>query len=418
MNQLFPTTPGVYFFKDATNTIIYIGKAVCLKDRIRSYFQKGPTDWKVASLMAEYAAIDWISTATEAEALLLEAELVKKHQPKYNVLLRDGQPFLYIVVTEQPVPELKLVRNKKFKGRYYGPFIHKMQARKVYTFVMETFRLSLCNTKIANGCLKYHLGNCAGNCRPDFDLQDYIFRLTVAIDALANNQNEFKRKIEDQVRIYIKELSFEKAQRLYGYLQDIESIFHFINVRYSDQKFAHDLVRVTAPTHVKKDFSIIGRELKEFLGVAQEIHTIDCFDISHFQSQFIVGSCVRFTNGEADKNKFRRFKIKSVVEQNDYAALAEIVARRYKEGKDLPDLVLIDGGKGQLNAVKDLYPQTLIISLAKREERIYWPGNSEGKRLDLHTGVGTLLIALRDYAHHFAITYHRKRRSSELQGAS
>jgi len=414
MTSSFPNNSGVYFFKDAHDMIIYIGKAVCLRDRLRTYFQKGTTDWKVSSLMSEYATIDWIITSSEAEALLLEAELIKKHQPKYNVLLKSGQPFIYIVRTNQPIPELQLVRNKKVKGTYFGPFIHKIQARKVYAFLMQTFRLTLCSTKIANGCLNYHLGNCAGNCKTDFDLNDYLFRLDLAMAALGNRQDEFRQKIEDQIKVYAKQLAFEKAKRLYGYLTDIDTIFHFINVKYSDQKFAHDLIRVTAPAALKRDLSQAGTQIKEFLGVDTEIRTIDCFDISHFQGRSIVGSCVRFTDGHPDKNKFRRFKIQSLVDQNDYAALAEIVARRYKEGTDLPDLIMIDGGKGQLNAVKHLYPQALFISLAKREERIFWSDNPEGKQLDIHTQAGAVLIALRDYTHHFAITYHRQRRSKEI----
>lgn len=156
-------------------------------------------------------------------------------------------------------------------------------------------------------------------------------------------------------------------------------------------------------------------ELQKLLKLDQLPYTIDCFDISHFQSNELVGSCVRFTHGLPDKNNFRRFKIKTLTTQNDYAALQEIVARRYKDPRDIPDLVVIDGGKGQLSAVQQIIPTASCIALAKREERIFGTMiPHDGIVLDPHSEHGKLLIALRDYAHHFAINYHRLRRIKKL----
>lgn len=350
MDRSYPNSPGVYFFKDQNNQILYVGKAVSLRDRIRSYFQKtSPQDigsaWKIKSLLQEYKTIDFIVTPTETEALLLEAELIREHQPKYNVLLKDGQPFLYIMVTNDELPEFKIVRNKKEKGRYFGPFIHKMQARKVHSFLEKTFKLSLCNTKISQGCLKYHLGTCAGNCRSDFDSRDYQFRVSLTLAALTDDQVAFKKQIKEKIVDYNKRFLFEKAKHLHDYLTDIEHIFRVLRIRFSEDKFAEQIARVTAPQPIPANINKLGQELQQFLGIDKQIVTIDCFDISHFQSQSIVGSCVRFTNGVPDKKKFRHFKIKSLQEQNDYAALREIVLRRYKEGVDLPDLILIDAGR-------------------------------------------------------------------------
>ncbi len=409
----FPAGPGVYFFKTAEDIIIYVGKATSLRERVRSYFQK-TDDWKVNSLIAEHASIDFIATLTETEASILEAQLIAKYQPKFNVLLKDGQPFLYILFTQGALPEMKLVRNKKAKGKYFGPFIQKRPVRGMFAFLKHTFKLDLCNVKMQNGCLRFHLGTCAGNCKPDFNLSDYQFRLTLAMAALSNNQEEFRSLIDEQIKRYTNSMEFEKARTIHAYQTDVEKIFYAINVRYSEKKYEHEVIRVTAPQELKKDLSSVGRELAQLLHLPQEIRTIDCFDISHFQSQSIVGSCVRFTDGKPDKNKFRRFKIRSLEEQNDYAALQEIVARRYKSLDDIPDFVLIDGGKGQLNAVKDLVPAR-FVSLAKREERLYQPGDPDGIKLDVHTGIGSLLIALRDYAHHFAISYHRMRQSKALK---
>ena len=422
MNRTYPNSPGVYFFKDKDNAVIYVGKALSLRDRIRSYFQKINSgdirsDWKIKSLQEEYSTIEVIVTATETEALLLEAQLIKEHQPKYNVLLKNGQPFLYLLLTNSELPEFKIVRNKKLKGRYFGPFIQKMQARKAYGFLQQTFQLTLCKMNIAQGCLKYHLGICAGNCRPNFDRGDYQFRINLALAALTDDQVAFKKQIEEKIVAYNKQFMFEKAKMLHEYLLNINHIFGVLKARFSEDKFSAQVARITAPQQIPTDMHILAQELQQFLNVEKPLSTIDCFDISHFQSQSMVGSCVRFTNGVPDKRKFRHFKIKTLQEQNDYAALHEIVSRRYKEGTDLPDLILIDGGKGQLNAVKHLYPQALFVSLAKREETLYAPMFPDGKKLDLHTGVGRLLIGLRDYAHHFAITYHRKRKRMNLKGA-
>ena len=415
INKTFPHLPGVYFFKDKQSRIIYVGKATSLRDRIRSYFQKDASDLKVKSLIAEYEVVDYLVTNTETEAALLEAQLIREHQPKFNILLKDGQPFVYLMFTNGDLPEIKIVRNKKQKGRYFGPFLQKSQVRKMYAFLMHTFHLNLCNMRIEQGCLNYHLGICAGNCKKDFDTNDYIFRLNLAFDVLDHNEKDFKKKIKEQIAVYTAQFAFEKAKTLYDYLQNTDYIFKVLKARFTEYKYIDEVARVTAPKGMVKDFGALAAQLKEFLAVEKEIRSIDCFDISHFQSKSIVGSCVRFTDGRPDKNKFRKFKIKSLVEQNDYAALQEIVSRRYKDASQLPDLILIDGGKGQLSAVKDSVAGTLCISLAKREETIYQIDQSEGKKLDIHSGVGKLLIALRDYAHHFAITYHRKKQSMLLK---
>ncbi|MFA6991270.1 MAG: hypothetical protein WC192_04450, partial [Candidatus Babeliales bacterium] len=171
-----------------------------------------------------------------------------------------------------------------------------------------------------------------------------------------------------------------------------------------------DLIRL-AKIHVDTEISkqtTLPKALKNLLQLPIEPHTIDCFDISHKQGMYMVGSCVRFTDGKPDKKNFRHFYIKSIEQQNDYAALHEIVQRRYKNIKELPDLILIDGGKGQLNAVKNLFPKAEFASLAKKEETIFSKRIPEGKKLNLKSFVGQILTAIRDYAHHFAISFHRK----------
>lgn len=415
LEKSLPKLTGIYLFKNKENKVLYIGKALNLHHRVNSYFQKYTTDWKVQQLLDEYADINYILTPTETEALLLESQLIQQYKPKFNVLLKQGQPFLYILFTKDEIPQVKLVRNKKKKGKYFGPFLQKIPTRKAYRFIMQTFRLNLCNKKIEHGCLDYHIDNCAGSCKPNFDFEAYCFRVNLAMDVLKNKHEDFVHKVEEQMKRYTQALEFEKAQHLNEYLQNLDIIFQTIQTHFNESKFATDIFVATTPTPyaplVNKD---IAKQLQQFLNLATPVRTIDCFDISHFQSRNMVGSCVRFTDGKPEKHKFRRFKIKTIQQQNDYAALQEIVSRRYCDTSNIPDLILIDGGKGQLNAVCSIVPNANCVSLAKRKEILYGPQFPDGIHLDVSTDIGKLLIALRDYAHHFAINYHRLRRKKDI----
>jgi len=410
--KTLPNLPGVYLFKDVAGTVIYVGKAKSLKMRVSSYFHND-TDWKVQSLLQEAHRIDYVLTQTETEALLLEAQLVQEYLPKFNVLLKTGQPFIYLMATNDPLPELTIVRSKTRKGTYFGPFIHKQQARSVHTFLTNTFKLFCCNKKIENGCLDYHLARCAGTCMKSFDKADYLFRLSLAQDVLKKDHKEFLKKLATKIKEYSSALEFEKARTLNGYSESVETIFATLKTKFSQEKYASAVAAATSPFEEIDNYPETAQELKELLNLKGLPETIDCFDISHFQSQALVGSCVRFTHGKPDKNKFRKFKIRTLTEQNDYAALHEIVARRYKDPSDLPDLVLIDGGKGQRSAVLGLLPTTPCVSLAKREELLFSDAHPEGTPLTAKNPVGKLLISLRDYAHHFAISYHRLTRSKD-----
>lgn len=411
--QKIPDCPGVYLFKDGTGAIIYIGKAKSLKKRVSSYFSKNNRDWKIEALLEETKSIDHINTHSEHEALLLEAQLVKEHQPKFNVLLKGGQPFVYLVFTSD---DLSIERTKKNKGTYFGPFIHKQQARKVFDFLLSTFVLYRCNKKIENGCLDFHLGRCAGSCKKNFDSEDFKFRLSLAQDALGQNRDDFLKKVDEKIKEHSASLEFEKAKHLLAYKENIESIFQTLNAKFSPQKYATDISSATTPLSFLDDYDEVSEELKNLLQLPGLPERIDCFDISHFQSSYIVGSCIRFYRGKPDKNSFRRFKIQSLVEQNDYAALQECVMRRYKDNLNMPDLILIDGGKGQRNAIVPLVKEIPCVSLAKKEELLFSDIHPEGIPLHVNSKIGKLLICLRDYAHHFAISYHRLLRNKDMKG--
>lgn len=409
-----PSLPGVYLFKNQEHTVIYIGKAKSLKDRVKSYFNKY-RDWKVVALLEEASDFDYILTNTEIEAMLLEAQLIGEHKPKFNVLLKSGQPFVYLMFSHQDLPELKVVRNKKEKGTYFGPFLHKRQARSVAKFLIETFKLNICNKKIANGCLDYHIGICAGSCKDTFDHDEYLFRVDLAQNALRKNHTQFLKALKDRIQQESAGLHFEKAKHLHTFVTNLDTIFHTLHVKYSDEKFSSDVFIAMHQLKALPDRTALAYDLQQFLQTDKPIVTIDCFDISHFQSSYIVGSCVRFSNGLPDKHNFRKFKIRTISVQNDYAALQEIVARRYRDEKNLPDVILIDGGKGQLHAIEALlHDKTTIASLAKREELLYSKAHPQGVQLTLQTSIGKTLIALRDYAHHFAISYHKLRRTKDI----
>ncbi|RTL05872.1 hypothetical protein EKK58_06565 [Candidatus Dependentiae bacterium] len=409
--ESLPRVAGVYVFKNKDGVILYIGKAKNLQDRVKSYFLKQDKDWKIDGLLTEYQTIETIKTNTEIEALLLEAELIGQHKPKYNTLLKDGDPFVYIFITKTSLPTMSIVRTKKEKGIYFGPFLHKTDARNAVTFLKNTFQLNLCNKQIENGCLQYHIGICAGSCKKDFDQDGYLFRMQLAIDVLQADKQAFIASIQNKIKEYSAQMLYEKARNMKRYLDHLDSIFATLKTKFSLEKYADQIINVLQPTklrdHIPDDLAI---QLQHFLKTQNPIATIDCFDISHFQSQEIVGSCIRFLHGKPDKNKFRRFAIQSLTQQHDYAAFQEIVVRRYKNDNDFPDLIVIDGGKGQLHAVEKVINNVLLVSLAKKEEILFGPTFPNGIHLDKHSAIGQVLIALRDYAHHFAISYHRLRR--------
>ena len=504
----FPSQPGVYLFKNSEGEVVYIGKAKDLKRRAAQYIQSAGSDVKTDTIFESSVTVECMITETELEALLLEAKLIQHHQPRCNVLLKTGQPFLYLFVpTNAELPELMMVRNQKQKGTYFGPFLEKTSARKVFEFLVKTFRLKRCNKRIENGCLNFHMGLCAGTCRSDFDRSAYVERLELAKQSLRQGHKKFLEYLQELIQESNKSLSFERSKELHDYFQAFQRVFYaldhqpadlnsivtkqvwilsedqtslwvfserdgvikkkrvfcippdtivdsellgeyflsfyrvyeapstiLLNVDLGDEVKNYELfckewhhtsypITILQPTqghfahvvrlaqvHVQQEIAkqvSLGHQLKQLLKLSFQPRSIDCFDISHKQGTFMVGSCVRFVDGKPDPSHFRRFHIKTVDQIDDYACLREVVGRRYKDASQLPDLIMIDGGKGQLNAVADLFPHAEFFSLAKREETVFSKHIPEGKKLDEKSYSGQVLIALRDYAHHFAISFHR-----------
>ena len=406
-----PKTSGVYLFKDKAGEVIYIGKAKNLRRRVASYVAERVTLWTVQMLQSEAVDLEFFVTKSEHSALILEAELVKKYRPKFNTLLKDGQPALYLAfVTSKKMPEFKVVRVRKEAGDYIGPFLNAKHVRSIYNLIKKKFRLTLCKTKIKTGCLDYHMGLCAGNCKDDFEPSAYQFRFELAFKTVKGDLKNIHTQIDQQIAQAIAKMAYEEARELTEYKQSIEIIKQIVAEKFKTNEVLSDLTYKASGMAAQSGSSeAAATDIQQILSLKDKPRVIDCFDISHFQSREIVGSCIRFVNCIPEKKSFRRFKIKSLIEQNDYAALAEIVQRRYKNG-DFPDLIIIDGGIGQLNAVLYLVGDTPIASLAKREELLFLPHAAAGIAITAKTPGGKTILALRDYAHHFAITYHRSRR--------
>lgn len=393
---------GVYLFKNFNNDIIYIGKAKNIAKRIASYFNH-QEDLKIELILQEATKIDTIPTQSETEALYLEAHLIKMYQPKFNILLKDGSPFIYIYFSQEKIPKISIATTKKKRGTYIGPFLNKKQARSVYNFLITTFQLKLCKTKIEQGCLEYHIGQCAGNCKSDFDQDFYKVRLLLALNVLQKNIKKVTKVLDEQIQEASEKLLFEKAQKLHRYKKDTELISDTI------QKLSSMPSKQTTKTPEHNLHLLM--KIKQRLKLKHIPYVIDCFDISHMQGHNIVGACIRYVHGMAEKKSFRHFQVKSLTEQNDYAALQEIVQRRYKDPSHVPNLIIVDGGKGQINAIKPFIGNAELVGLAKREETIISSNLQNFIKLDPRKQEDALLLQIRDYTHHFAISYHRKKRS-------
>jgi len=397
--------PGVYIFKNSADQIIYIGKAKSLHARISSYFNN-PDAYKVQMILHDATSIETIPVNSELEALYLEVELIKKYQPKFNTLLKEGNPFVYLFFSQAALPTISIVRTKTKKGTYIGPFLTKKAAYGVHNFLIKTFSLKLCKKKIQSGCLQYHIGICAGYCATDFDVDFYISRFKLAQYLVQKDPHAAMAHLDEEIKKASLALQFERAQQLHEYKKNF-------------QQFAYTVEKLeTMPSKQQK--STDDKNIALLIALQQRLHlkhvpyVIDCFDISHLQGTAIVGSCIRYVNGQPEPKSFRRFQIKSLQEQDDYQALREIVQRRYKTGSNYPNLIIVDGGKGQINAIKPYIGTAELVGLAKKEETIISADFKHFIQLDQQKPQDLLLLQIRDKTHQFAISYHRKKRSELL----
>ena len=394
--KTLPDLPGVYLFKDKQGTILYIGKASSLKKRVSSYFLKSKASSPRITILIEKAHdVDFVTTQTEAEALIYEAQLIKEHKPKYNIELKDDKAYpLLKLTTDELFPRLFITRKRKGDGAlYFGRYTSAKLLKQALAIMRRLFPLRTCKKMPKHICLMYHIGQCAGPCEGKVDKEKYNQIVKELILFLEGKKGKLIEELSKKMDAASKAKDFETAAAC------------------RDRMKA--LAQVSAGP-VKEKTGLM--QLKQELELPAVPFRIEAFDISNIFGNWAVGSMVSFQDGEPNKNNYRRFKIESVSGIDDYKMIKEVVKRRYsgtlEEKLPLPDLILIDGGKGHLNAtleeLRDLKLSHIpVIAIAKEEEKIFTQAKEEPVRLDASNDALRLVQRIRDEAHRFAISYYR-----------
>ncbi len=421
--RALPDRPGVYLMKDRLGRIIYVGKAKSLKKRVSSYFQLGRAralryQPKIRTLIEMIADFETIEVKSEPEALLLEGKLIKQWRPKYNTDFTDDKRFLLVRVNlDDEMPRFVLTRFRKDdRSRYFGPFAHSGLLRRTLASMRKQFGVLLGDTrpeKLPDG--RYRLYD---DVRAELygwpnevAVADYQARVMQACEFLDGKSREWLKELREEMSARAAKQEFEKAAELRDIVLALE------NTLARTRKFTRDMTRLRPNAEAL-------RSLQEALGLESPPVHMECFDISHISGTFVVASMVHFTDGRPDKNEYRRFSIKSFIGNDDFKAMEEVVGRRYRrlleEKKMFPDLVVIDGGRGQIAAALKAFvaldsPPPAMIGLAKKHETIIFPDARAPLNLPLsHPGLN-LLQRLRDEAHRFANTYNADLRSRKIK---
>ncbi len=527
-----PDAPGVYKYFDINDIIIYIGKAKNLKKRISSYFKTDQLNAKTTLLVKSIARIEFVIVDTEHDALLLENNFIKQHQPKYNINLKDDKTFPYIVIKKEPFPRVFFSRQKRNDGAtYLGPYTNVMATRLIYNLVAEQFQLRSCHLNLAQKkiaekkykvCLDYHIKKCKGPCEGLQTEDDYNTTITDIKFLLKNNFKEIIQSFTHKMYDASAALEFELAQSYKKKIELIEAfsaksiieatspinidvfaleilnttgLVHYMKVRegkivatqniqletkldepkedllqfaivqiYLDKpcevsevilpfelidtsfgftilvpqrgdkknfldlaiknlqylKFEVRRLKMNFDDAIEKDKQLVLEQLQKDLYLQNLPVHIECFDNSNFQGSYPVSAMVCFKNGHPSKNDYRIFKVKTVQGIDDFATMKEVIYRRYKKLKEtnspLPNLIIIDGGKGQLNAALEslqilgMQNQFTVIGLAKNKEEIFFPHDKESLLLNYTSDSLKLITQIRDEVHRFGIQFHRKLR--------
>jgi excinuclease ABC subunit C len=418
-----PHKPGVYLMRDRLGTVIYVGKARDLRKRVSQYFHPSRRmgwDIKFRALVDSIADFDVHVVRGEPEALLLEGRLIKEYRPRYNVSFRDDKRFLMLKVNlKDPIPRFTLTRLKIDDGaRYFGPFPDGGALRRTLNLVRHKFNLRGCRPLTPGEhdhkhCLYAHIKVCTAPCVEKVTHEQYRMQVEIACDFLSGQYKEMIAELEAAMGKASEEFNFERAALLRDQIEDLRGTTRK-TTRY--RRLPHQL-----PAGVDPDKDLA--ELADVLSLPVPPARIEGFDISNISGTFMVASMVVFRNGRPVTADYRRYKMKHVTSQDDFACMAEAVQRRYarviREGRPLPDLILIDGGKGQLNmALAELKKLGLekipAIGLAKEFEEIHRPNEKEPLRLDESSGALKLLQRVRDESHRFANSFNAELRIRKI----
>lgn len=534
--KLLPSLPGCYIYYNKDGEIIYVGKAKILKRRVMSYFNKKHHDSvKVQVLVSQIERMEYIITNTEVEALILESHLIKKHKPKYNILLKDDKKYPYFLITDEDFPRIMVVRKKNInpeKGRYYGPYTDVRAMYSTLDFLKKIFPLKQCKTPKFKDrpCLYYQIGRCMAPCQNLVTSEEYKNLVKQAELFLSGKQSELVKQLQEQMQKYADAQQYEKAARLRDSYMDLKKTLEKQKVVYENTKLNEDVIsmlsedgifaivilmiregrlidkkdfvydvetderseffatffkeyyntlslefpdrivsneleavgekalyeewlniisgkkvkisygksaqgkelqmladknarvvldnaKIKKMVKINENFNEIGAYLAEKLKLKNFPYRMECYDISHIQGTNTVASMVTFINGLPKKSEYKKFKIRSTEgKPDDFQSMKEVLTRRLshlgEKNWDKPDLIIIDGGKGQLSSVMQIVEEMGIVgidfvSLAKRQEEVFLPHQSKSVLLPRESGALYLIQRIRDEAHRFAITYHR-----------
>lgn len=395
-----PDTPGVYLMKDRSAEVIYIGKAKSLQKRLSSYLVKelfGKTD----VMMSNVGDIEYRLSQTESLALLLEASLIRKYKPKYNVSLRDDKSFPLVKITNEEFPAICVTRKKEDDGaRYFGPYTNAGLLREALKIIRRSFPYRSCKKLPRQACIYYRIGFSPAPCIGKISKRQYAKTIVEISLILEGRAGVLVRKLSRKMRLKSKNLEYEEAADIRDQIAALSAMGQ-VNTGVSSKLELEDL--------------------KRLLYLERFPERIEAFDISNISGRFATGSMVSFYRGTPDKNNYRRFRIKTVEKIDDYKMLAEVIHRRYRrliEDKlSLPDLILIDGGRSHLlTAEKELRCLDLcipLVSIAKENENIYTENKAQPIKLSHDTPALNLIRRVRDEAHRFALSYHRLLRRKE-----
>ena len=415
--KTLPMKPGVYLMRDIDGKVIYVGKAKKLKRRVSSYFRHhaSPRLNKLVELIED---ISTIRTETEAEALIVEAKLIRRYSPFFNVELKMSDKYPYLRITKEDFPRLEITRHKREDGCVYlGPFVDAGNIRNVMRLAERYFPLRVCRKVITPNpeqrpCVEYSLGRSMGACAGLCSQQEYRERVADVILLFEGKSAELVERLRKRMDESAKALEFEKAAR---YRDTIRAIWRLTRQRISSA-LQEDLDNET--------WQVLNR-IQSLLGLEVLPWRIDAFDISHTHGHDTYGCCVVFEQGRPSKNLYRRFKIRNLAEGeiNDFESIYETVKRRYKhvldDSEPAPQMVLIDGGPGQLQyaqkALDELGYSLPLVALAEREELLFLPGRDEPLRLGRDDEALQMFQRLRDEVHRYAITTHRNARDKHLR---